>query len=65
MGSMRMRWLVRLSLRLLAVLVPAAAQAETHTYLNMADLYPDEGAGTFGPAGAIRRASSSPGSRGR
>jgi hypothetical protein len=45
------RWLVPLAAALLlAVLVPAAAQAETHTFLNTADLYPTEGAGTAGPA---------------
>jgi hypothetical protein len=36
---------------LLAVFVPSAAQAETHTFLNTDDLGPSGGAGEFGPAG--------------
>jgi hypothetical protein len=35
---------------LLAALVPAVAQGETHTFLNTNDLYPKDLAGTFGPA---------------
>jgi hypothetical protein len=34
----------------LVALTPAPARAETHTFLNMDDLYPSEGAGTNGPA---------------
>jgi hypothetical protein len=35
---------------MLAALISAPAQAETHTFLNTDDLYPSEGAGSFGPA---------------
>jgi hypothetical protein len=36
---------------LVAVLAPASARAETHTFLNTSDLVPSGGAGDFGPAG--------------
>ncbi|HYU62131.1 MAG TPA: hypothetical protein VEK39_15355 [Solirubrobacterales bacterium] len=35
---------------LLVMLLPAIARAETHTFLNTADLYPSGGAGDVGPA---------------
>lgn len=35
---------------LLAAFLPATARAETHTFLNTADLFPSQGAGTVGPA---------------
>lgn len=48
---MRSRRLVPLvAALLLAAALPAAARAETHTFLNTDDLFPIEGADTFGPA---------------
>lgn len=46
-----MRTLPLAAALLIGVLVPASARAETHTFLNMADLVPTGGAGDFGPAG--------------
>ena len=49
--KLRTRRLVPLAAALLlAVLVPAAARAETHIFLNTDDLIPSEGAETSGPA---------------
>ncbi len=51
-SRLRARRIVSLAAALLlAVLVPTAARADTHTFLNTADLVPSEGAGDFGPAG--------------
>ena len=50
-GELRTRLLAPLAAALLlAVLVPAAAEADSHTFLNTDDLYPSGGAGTSGPA---------------
>ena len=50
-GKLRTGLLVPLAAALLlAALAPAAAEAESHTYLNTDDLYPFEEAGIFGPA---------------
>jgi subtilisin-like proprotein convertase family protein len=50
-GELRTRLLIPLAAALLlAVLVPAAAQAESHTYLNTDDLYASEDGGLVGPA---------------
>jgi hypothetical protein len=50
-GKLRTGLLVPLAAALLlAALAPAAAGAESHTYLNTDDLYPSEEGGLFGPA---------------
>jgi subtilisin-like proprotein convertase family protein len=50
-GMLKTGWLVPLAAALLlAALAPAAAQAESHTYLNTDDLFPSEEAGLFGPS---------------